>query len=146
MTIRFLDHTADVGAEIEAVSLDELFAEAARALLETIVDPAAVRASLHRDFELSAPDLETLFVDWLGELVYVFEVDRQLFRDAAVTVTEAEGPETGRGWRLAAVARGEPYDPDRHPIRVLVKAVTHHQLAVGCGDDGTWHVRVIFDI
>jgi SHS2 domain-containing protein len=141
MTIHFLDHTADVGAEIEAASLGELFAEAAQALLETIADPATVRTSLHRDFELSASDLETLLVDWLGELVYVFEVDRQLFRDAAVTLTEAAD-----GWRLAAVARGEPYDPERHPIRVLVKAVTWHGLAVGCREDGAWRARVIFDI
>lgn len=142
MTVRFLDHTADVGAEIAAASLDELFAEAAGALLETIVDPASVRPSLHRGFELAAPDLETLLVDWLGELVYVFEVDRQLFADAEVTVTEGEGGEQ----RLTAVARGEPYDPDRHPVRVLVKAVTHHGLEVSCRPDGTWFARVIFDI
>lgn len=141
MTVRFLDHTADVGAEITAASLDELFAEAATALLETIVDPGTVRHSLHRSFELAAPDLETLLVDWLGELVYVFEVDRQLFADAEVTVTEGE-----KGRRLAAVARGEPYDPDRHPVRVLVKAVTHHALEVACRSDGTWFARVIFDI
>jgi SHS2 domain-containing protein len=118
-----------------------LFAEAAGALLETIADPATVRTSLHRDFELSAPDLENLLVDWLGELVYVFEVDRQLFRDATVTVTEAAD-----GWRLAAVARGEPYDPERHPIRVLVKAVTWHGLEVACREDGAWRARVIFDV
>lgn len=141
MTVRFLDHTADVGAEITAASLEELFAEAATALLETIVDPGTVRPSLHRSFELAAPDLETLLVDWLGELVYVFEVDRQLFADAEVTVNEGEA-----GPRLAAVARGEPYDPDRHPVRVLVKAVTHHALEVACRPDGTWFARVIFDI
>ena len=141
MTIQFLDHTADVGADIDAASRDELFAEAARALCETIVDPATVRPSLERRFDLAAPDLETLLVDWLGELVFVFEVDRQLFRDAEVTVAEDEA-----GWRLAAVARGEPYDPERHPVRVLVKAVTYHQIEVVRRDDGTWHARVIFDI
>lgn len=141
MSVRFLDHTADVGAEITAASLDELFAEAAGALLETIVDPATVRPSLHRSFELAAPDLETLLVDWLGELVYVFEVDRQLFADAEVSIGESEA-----GPRLAAVARGEPYDPDRHPVRVLVKAVTHHALEVSCRPDGAWFARVIFDV
>ena len=141
MTIRFLDHTADVAFEVTAPSLDDLFAEAAGALLETITDPGALRASLHRDFELAAPDLETLLVDWLGELIYVFEVDRQLFADAAVTASEGEG-----GPRLEAVARGEPYDPDRHPIRVQVKAVTYHRLEVACRPDGTWTARVVFDI
>lgn len=142
MTLRFLDHTADVGAEVAAATLDELFAEAATAILETITDPGTVRHSLHRNFELVAPDLETLLVDWLGELVYVFDVDRQLFADAEVSVSEGEGGEQ----RLVAVARGEPYDPDRHPVRVLVKAVTHHAVEVACRPDGTWFARVIFDI
>lgn len=141
MSITFLDHTADVAFEVAAPSLDDVFAEAARALLETVTDPGTVRASLHRSFELAAPDLETLLVDWLGELIYVFEVDRQLFADAAVTVTEADGAP-----RLEAVARGEPYAPDRHPIRVQVKAVTYHRLEVACRPDGTWTARVVFDI
>lgn len=142
MSLRFLDHTADVGVEITAASLDDLFAEAAGALLETITDPATVRPVLHRGFELAAPDLESLLVDWLGELVYVFEVDRQLFCDAAVTVR----PEEEGGPRLEAVARGEPYEPDRHPVHVLVKAITHHALEVTCRPDGAWVARVIFDI
>ena len=141
VSVRFFDHTADVAFEATAASLDELFAEAARALLQTITDPATVRPNLHRGFELAAPDLETLLVDWLGELVYVFEVDRQLFSDAEVRITEGtDGP------RLAAVARGEPYDPSRHPIRVQVKAVTYHGLEVACRPDGTWVARVVFDV
>lgn len=142
MSVRFLDHTADVGVEITAASLDALFAEAAAALAEVVTDRATVRPSLKRRFELAAPDLETLLVDWLGELVYVFEVDRQLFRDAEVTVHEGEG----NGPRLEAVARGEPYDPERHPVKVLVKAVTHHRIEVSCRPDASWFGRVIFDI
>jgi SHS2 domain-containing protein len=138
---RFLDHTADVGVEITAASLDALFAEAAEALTETITDRAAVRAVLERRFELVARDLETLLVDWLNELVYVFEVDRQLFAGAAVTVSA-----TAEGWQLVAVARGEAFDSARHPIAVLVKAVTHHGLEVVGQPGGTWSARVIFDI
>ncbi|HEX2163757.1 MAG TPA: archease [Thermoanaerobaculia bacterium] len=142
MSVRLLDHTADVAVEIEAASLGALFAEAAGALADVVTDRATVRPAVFRRFELAAPDLETLLVDWLGELVYVFEVDRQLFRDAEVTVTEnaAGGP------RLDAVARGEAYEPERHPIKVQVKAVTHHRIEVSCRPDGTWLGRVIFDI
>lgn len=141
MSHRFLDHTADVGVAIDAASLDTLFAEAAEALTETITHRPAVEVALERRFELVAPDLETLLVDWLNELVYVFEVDRQLFGEAAVTVTAAAG-----GRRLTAVARGEVWDPERHRVMVLVKAVTHHGLEVSGRPDGTWSARVVFDV
>ena len=141
MSHRFFDHTADVGVAIDAASLDALFAEAAVALTETITHRQAVEGVLERRFELVASDLETLLVDWLNELVYVFEVDRQLFAEAAVRVAAAAG-----GRRLTAIARGEVWDPERHPVTVLVKAVTHHGLEVTGRPDGTWSARVLFDV
>jgi SHS2 domain-containing protein len=52
----------------------------------------------------------------------------------------------GGALRLAATARGETYDPERHPIKVLIKGITYHGLEVVEGADGRWRARVIFDI
>ena len=98
--------------------------------------------ALERRFAVEAADAEALLVDWLGDLLYAFEVDSLLFHDAAV---EVEEDSDGR-FRLAARARGERYDPARHPIKVLVKAATYHGLEVRRDDGGGWHGRVIFDI
>jgi SHS2 domain-containing protein len=140
MPYRFLDHTADVGAEVTAPSLDALFAEALGAFTDTVTERDRVGTAVLQEFELAAPEVETLLVDWLGELVYSFEVGRRLFHDAECRLTAADG-----GQALVAVARGEAYDPARHPLKVLVKGITYHGLRVSCRG-GEWSARVIFDI
>jgi SHS2 domain-containing protein len=46
---------------------------------------------------------------------------------------------------LAAVVRGERMDRARHQLRLMVKAVTYHQLALEETPQG-WHARVYVDI
>jgi SHS2 domain-containing protein len=79
-------------------------------------------------------------VDWLNELLYRFEVQNMLVATADVRV----GDKGGR-WDLDGTVAGEPFDPSRHPTRVLVKSATYHGLHV-TRDGGTWRARVLFDI
>lgn len=140
MGYRFFDHTADVGADLEAPTLGELYGEALGAFTDTLTERGRVEPREERAFAVAAADREALLVEWLDELLYAWEVDGMLFRDAAVEVTE-EPP----GVRLTARARGERYDPERHPVKVLIKGITWHGLAVEPVEDG-WRGRVIFDI
>ena len=139
MGYRFVDHTADVAADVTGATLDELFASAAAALTDVITDRGEVRASGHIPVALSAASVEDLLVDWLNELLYVFEVRRFLTADADVHVTADAPP------RLEAIARGEPQDAARHPIRVLVKGATYHALRIQHADEG-WQARIVFDV
>jgi SHS2 domain-containing protein len=142
---RFLDHTADVAVELRAPTRDELFADALVAFTDTTTDPATVTPREAVRIEVAAEDAESLLVEFLDELVYRFEVDGMLFREAEVTI--AEHGEAGDGsLHLTAEARGEPYDPGRHPSRVHVKAITWHGLEVRREPGGSWLGRVIFDI
>lgn len=161
MPYRFLDHTADVGAEIEAPTVEALFAEAAAAFTDTVTVREEVRAEVERRVEVAAEGLDELMVEWLGELLFRFETEGLLVAEAAV---EIDSPQSGRtqsgwhlskpnggrgcqgGWHLAAVLRGEVYEPQRHPIKVLIKAVTFHQLEVRETEGGGWFARVIFDV
>ena len=49
------------------------------------------------------------------------------------------------GWCLRGTVRGERYDPNRHELKTLIKAVTYHQLEVRSSKVG-WTARVVFDI
>jgi SHS2 domain-containing protein len=146
MSFRSLDHTADLSVEITAASRDELFAEAVPAFTDTMVDVDRVEALLARRIELESPEVPLLFVDWLTELLYLFEVEGLLFRRAETTIEDDGGD--GGGVRLRAIAWGEPRDDARHPIKVLLKAVTYHGLEVGPVGDagGGWRARIVFDI
>jgi len=144
MTHRFFDHTADVGAEIDAPTRDALFAEALLAFSDTLTPldrldrPGAV--PVEREVTLEASSLDELMVVWLEELLFLFEVEALLFSGADVRVEERPS-----GFGLRATARGVTYDPERHPLKVLIKGVTYHELTVEKTAEG-WRARVIFDI
>jgi SHS2 domain-containing protein len=140
MGYRFLNHTADVAFEVEAPSRDEVFQEALAAFTDTLTEPDRIEERLSRHFELSASAADLLLVDWLTELNFAFETEDLLFRHAEVRVTEADGEV-----RLEAEAWGEEKDDERHPTKVLIKAVTYHGLELAQTETG-WRARVIFDI
>lgn len=142
MTTTVLDHTADVGVEIRTPSRDALFAEALVAFTDTVTPAAGVGEGVERRFELAAGDAPELLVVWLEELLFIFEVEELLFARADVRVVDR----AGGGLRLEAAAHGELYDPERHPIKVLIKGVTFHHLEARQEADGSWLGRVIFDI
>lgn len=127
--------------ELRARTRDALFAEALVAFADTVTDPATVAPEEVVGLEVEAEDAGSLMVEWLGELVYRFDVDGLLFREAEVRVEDS-----GEGLRLVAEARGERYDEERHPLKVPVKAVTWHGLEVREEADGSWFGHVVFDI
>lgn len=132
-----LEHTADIGFEALGDSPHELFAHAANAFYAIAAAPVEVRALEEYPLVLSGTDYPDLLVNFLSELLYLFDANR--FVPARVAIDRL-GPET-----LDARLIGEPRDPARHPWRLIVKAVTYHGLEVGaCG--GTWRARVYLDI
>ena len=132
------EHTADLGLRIRAADLNMLFAEAAEALMAAIVeDVHSIQPVRTFEFRVVGTDLAYLLFDWLKELLYHFDAEHRLFCRFEVKV----GPEG-----LEAVARGEPYDPSRHPLSHEVKAITYHGLRVEPTADGGWIAEVIVDI
>ena len=141
MGYTFIDHTADVAADLQGRTAAELFSSAADALTDTITDRAAVRPSLTQSVTLESGSLEDLLVDWLNELLYRFEVQNLLVSETTVALRQDDD---GR-WHLDAQIAGDRFDPARHPSRVLVKSATYHGLAV-THEQGTWTARIVFDI
>jgi SHS2 domain-containing protein len=131
------DHTADLGLRIQAADLNGLFAEAGRALLAVIVsNPDAVRLREQVSVRVEGEKPEYLFVDFLTELLFLFESKRLLASEFEIACDE-------RG--LTATVHGETCDPDRHQLAHEVKAVTYHGLVVAESPDGWW-AEVILDI
>ena len=140
MPFSFFDHTGDVGIDLASSSLGGLFEAAAQAFTETLCDLESVRPTVERVVSLEAPSSELLLVEWLSELLYLFEVDEFLVHSAAVGLTE-----TPTGLGLAATLSGEGLDPRTHRIRILVKGVTYHGLSIVTSGDGV-RAAVILDI
>src|SRR3972149_6472878 len=79
MPFETFEHTADIGLRVTARALETLFTEAARGFFALLVEnPDAIRPVNQIEIALSAEDHESLFVDWLRELLYRFDTERFL--------------------------------------------------------------------
>jgi SHS2 domain-containing protein len=130
-------HTADVGFEVEAPTLEGVFERAALGLGRTIADADEIAARSRRTVTIRADDRAALLHDFLHALLLLAQVEGFLFEGVEVTAIN-------EGCIRAEVA-GEPLDPARHHLHGEVKAVTWHGLAVERRGD-TWRARVILDV
>lgn len=132
---------ADVAFDAWGESLDELFAAAASATLQVMVeDPARVMPVETVTLEMEQTDLEMLLFDFLNELVFYKDARRLLLAPSAVKIVETEG-----NCRLEAAMVGEEIAPGRHRLITDVKAVTMHRFSVR--REGTrWHATVVLDV
>jgi SHS2 domain-containing protein len=131
-----IDHTGDIGIEIDADSRPELFRRATIAVAQLMVETAGVRPVENRDLSVAGGNDEDLMHDLLSALLQLFLVDAFIWSEASVEQRDTS---------LKAVVSGEPFDPDRHEFRKELKAVTYHELSVRKVGD-RWHARVVFDV
>jgi SHS2 domain-containing protein len=131
------DHTADLGVEIYGKTLPELFANAAFAIFDIITDLRIVRTTEERRVLVEGEGREDLLVNYLREILYLFNGEGLLLKEFSITKMDPN--------RLEAQVSGEPFDPARHRINMEIKAVTYHQVTVGKTSEG-WTGRVIFDV
>jgi len=131
-----VNHTADVGIIAYGTDMNQAFANAARALFSLITELDDVDEVVHRDTELTAPDEESLLVEWLNELIYLFDVENIIFKRFDITQLN--------NTQLKARSYGEKVDSSKHKLKMGVKAATYHMLKVDRGDG--CKVQVLFDI
>ncbi len=131
-----VNHTADVGIIAYGTDIKQAFANAARALFSLITELDDVEEVLHRDIELAATDEENLLVEWLNELIYLFDAENIIFK--RFDIVELNNT------RLKARSYGEKVSSSKHKLKTGVKAATYHMLKVDKGDG--CRVQVLFDI
>jgi len=134
---RILEHTADVGFEAVGATCEEVFANSARALFYLIVDLETIAPCEETSLSVEGSDPDALLVNWLSELLYLHDAEGWLFSDFAVRLTGEKF--------LAATARGEKFDSRRHQAKMMVKAITYHQLSLERTPEG-WRAQVYVDI
>lgn len=132
-----LEHPADIGFRAFGDSLPNLFENAALALLSIAAELNDVQPREQFQLEAAAADREALLVAWLSEVLYWYDGKRIALRSVHV---ESLTPE-----RIVAVGWGEARDVTRHHAKIIVKAVTWHQLRI-YEQDGRWIAEVYLDI
>lgn len=134
---RQIEHTADLGIEVEADTLEQLFEGAASAMAFLLADIELVRCAEEKELFINAFDLSEMMFRWLNELLFLFETEQFLFRYFQVSRIE--------GGNLEAKIFGEKFDPGRHVIFEEIKGATYHMMEVS-KKNSKWFARVIFDV
>jgi SHS2 domain-containing protein len=141
LPFRVLEHTADVGFEAFGRTKEEVFANAGRALFSLMVDLDSIRRSEDLRIEASASgtdtDASSLLVNWLSEILYLCDAEGWLLRDFEISSLDDRS--------IEAVAHGERFDRAQHQMKLVVKAITYHQLVLEETAHG-WRAQVYVDI
>jgi len=128
-----IPHTADRSVRVWAQDLPSLLAESARAmnaLAGTVTDPGP---RLERAFASEGPDIESLLVAFLSELVYYQEQDHGLAFDTFdVRMSDQQLSVTMEGSQITSVDKA-------------IKAVTYHNLKIEETSRG-YEVVIVFDV
>jgi SHS2 domain-containing protein len=135
-----LDHTADLGIEVQGANLEELFTNAAIVLMDLLLKrKTRIQKTSPEPMTLilNGIDIEDLMVRWLGEILYIFEAEqRVVFSITLGTLNQKE---------LKARLMTVPFDDLSYEINYAIKAITYHQIKVA-PKGKIWEARVIFDL
>lgn len=144
------EHTADIGVKAWGKDLKKLFVNAAEGMFSIVTGGKTHNKAgmgflvykkikttyLKEKIRCEAPDLETLLVFWLSDLLYAYNTKEILFQDFDIQEIAEK--------RLVATC----YGPNIHEVsepKIEIKAVTFHKTKVEKKKDH-WEAEVIFDI
>jgi SHS2 domain-containing protein len=132
-----IDHTADFGIHVYGSDSKELFANAAWALFDLITEIDKLAGLDSCRIEVSGDDWSDLMVNWLREMLYLWNGKELLVKNARILfLSETE---------LTATVEFDLFNPVRNVINTEIKAVTYHQIQVNSSPSG-WEAMIIFDI
>lgn len=129
-----LEHKADLKIRVFGKTKEELF-ENALFGMETCLRPEiAVAGETKKEIKIKSPDLPALLVDFLNEILYLNQVNEEIYNKVRfIKFSDIE---------LRAELSARPVERFGEDI----KAVTYHGLEAGQTKDGSWEAIVLFDI
>ena len=137
---KFIEHTADIAAEIEGSSLEELFSAGSDAWLNSVVEKNDFEGDDPMEIELYEKSIDELLITFLNELNYLLITRKWLYLNVqSIKIFNDEN-----GCELSAELMGIKL---RNEIEVKheIKSVTYHQVEI-INKNGIYSTLVVFDI
>ncbi len=128
-----LEHKADLKIRAFGQDKKELFRNALIAM-SSALRAEAKSLGPRRDIKIKSLNLETLLVDFLSEVLYLIQVNKEIYTDIKFkkfSDTEIKGQ--------LICQKVERFGED-------IKGVTYHDLGIHQKKDGTWQATILFDI
>jgi SHS2 domain-containing protein len=137
MPFEELSHTADLCLHVWAVNLLDLFLDAAKGMYSQAGIRFMEEPQVMRIFSASAPDVESLLVSFLSELIYYVEQDHLGFVNIELKIDHDDA----QSFQLYASLCGAPL----LALEKSIKAVTFHNLQIQQTHRGV-EVTIVFDV
>ena len=139
---KFMDHTADVSVKSWGRNLKEAFSQTALSLMMTITPNLnKISPKIEKNIEVISEDKYALCVDFLSEFLYLFDVEDLVFSYVVVKSIR----KIGEKYKLIALAKGEPFDRDKHEIGTEVKAITYSFMNIEETENKV-EINIVFDV
>ncbi len=125
MSYHYLEHTADIGIQVEAENFESALVESIYALIELIFGTSFKELDVQEDYEtiiFHGTDKESLLVDLLNEILYLIDSKKIIPMKPEIKIDS--------NLKTELKYRPFDFDYDRYPIHLYVKAVTFHQLEI----------------
>jgi len=141
-----LSHIADLKIKVFGKTKEELFSNALLGMSDALQAEikkgslTSKQKEIKRDIKIQSPDLGMLLVDFLGEVLYLTQVNKEIYTKVkfkpltsltSVNQIELECELFGQ--------KVERFGED-------IKAVTYHDLDVRRKKDNIWEAIILFDI
>ena len=138
----FMDHTADVSVKSWGRNLKEAFSQTALSLMMTITPNLnKISPKIEKNIEVISEDKYALCFDFLSEFLYLFDVEDLVFSYVMVKSIR----KIGEKYKLIALAKGEPFDRDKHEIGTEVKAITYSFMNIEETENKV-EINIVFDV
>ena len=128
MSYKFIDHATDAIIEVTAKDIKEAFSVAAEAVINLTLDQDKVKEVERKEFSAQGKDLHYLLFSWLEEIPFVLITEGFAIKRIEFDIIE------DNGYKINAVAFGEPLDVHKHNFKVEVKAPTFYEMEIKQND------------
>jgi|TARA_B100002003_G_C14074961_1_gene517130 SHS2 domain-containing protein len=115
----------DALIEAYGTSLDEAFDNAARGLIDTMVDIKTIEGKIEENFEVNGSDLKSLLYNWLESVLVKVTLNGLVFSSFDVKIRKSL-----KGFEIKGVGVGETLDLKKHKPKTEAKAVTYHMMRI----------------
>lgn len=133
LKFKILPHTADLKIKASGKTKEELFSNMLNGMSQSQKPEIKSKEKIKREIKIKSLDLPSLLVDFLSEVLYLAQVNKEVYfkvRFKKISNNEIEGELIGQ--------KVERFGED-------IKAVTYHGLDVRQKKD-VWEATLLFDI
>jgi len=133
LNYEILEHKADLKIRVFGKTKKELFLNAVLAMGESL-KPNGKSSIVDRKIKVKSGNLETLLVDFLSEVLYLVQVNKEIYINVEFNKFSDNEIETELSGQKV-----ERFGED-------IKAVTYHNLDVRQKEDDNWEATILFDV